>query len=357
MSYHQGNRGGYNTKNPYGGYFNNYQGNIYEMGYNNNYPNKKNRGDKKHYNNKEYYENEHHHHNQNYKYNHNMMNNYNNNQNISLKENNESQERNSEIQYDKYLFYPGEQYDYEEDLFNEEIFKLKNGNLLTKKPVLLYKSKENESDEKLENPKEENNKNKNDIFISIGKIYNPSINDIVVGVITQKFSDFYKVDIGTYINAILFKVNTEGNKNSKLEADVGDIIIAKVISVNINDCPSLSTQNPKNKNNILTFCDVNLGKMSGGNYFNIPIGKVKYFTKHNSTLKSLKNFVSFNICIGNNGRVYIKHGENYNKDGNNAVIISSIYKIILKCLEKENAQISQEEISQTFIKSLQYKGN
>ena len=63
----------------------------------------------------------------------------------------------------------------------------------------------------------------------------------------------------------------------------------------------------------------------------------------------MKNNVSFNICIGNNGRVYI------NNSDNNVLIISSIYKIILKCLEKENVVFSQEEITQFLVDSLQYK--
>ena len=354
MSYHQGSRGGYNMKNnqyPY--YNNNNYGNNYEMGYNNNYQNKKNRGEKKYQYKQNFYEQNEHHHHHNNQYNiHNNNNiNINNNNQFTYQEEIEPQEEKPKIEYDKYLFYPGEQYDYEENLFNEEIFKFKNGNLLAKKPILLYKSIENSNIENIENPIEENNKNnnKNDFYISIGKIYNPSINDIVVGIVTQKFSDFYKIDIGTYTNAMLFKINTEGNKNSKLEAEVGDIIIAKVISVNPNDCPLLSTENPKNKINVLTFCDINLGKVIGGTYFNIPIGKVKYLNKHNSNLKTLKTSVNFNICIGNNGRVYI------NNSDNNVLIISSIYKIILKCLEKENVEFTQDEITQFLVDSLQYK--
>ena len=354
MSYHQGSRGGYNMKNnQYNYYNNNNYGNNYEMGYNNNYQNKKNRGEKKHQYKQNFYEqNEyHHHHNNQYNIHNNNNNNINNNNNQFMyqEEEIEPQEEKPKIEYDKYLFFPGEQYDYEEDLFNEEIFKFKNGNLLTKKPILLYKAIENSNNENIENPTEENNKNKNDFYISIGKIYNPSINDIVVGIVTQKFADFYKIDIGSYTNAMLLKVNTDGNKNSKLEAEVGDIIIAKVISVNPNDCPLLSTENPKNKINVLTFCDINLGKVIGGTYFNIPIGKVKYLNKHNTNLKTLKNNVNFNICIGNNGRVYI------NNSDNNVLIISSIYKIILKCLEKENVVFSQEEITQFLVDSLQYK--
>lgn len=218
-----------------------------------------------------------------------------------------------------YLLYPGEIYKYDSDKLNNSVFKIKNGNLLSKKTSFLFPSNNNES-------------------ITIGKIYTPRENDIVLGVVTQKFSESFRIDIGAYTNAILNKANTEGNKNSKLDAEVGDLLLCKVISVNPNDAPLLSTQKIKNRNELNVFCEFDLGKLKEGNIYDLPLGQIQYLTKSNPTIKKIKSNILCKIVACNNGKIYI------NTDNYNTEAIPLIYELIVESLKNENKDISNDII-------------
>lgn len=223
------------------------------------------------------------------------------------------------VEKEHYLFYPGEIYKYDSDKINNSVFKVKNGNLLSKKTSLLFTSNNNES-------------------ISIGKIYTPRENDIVLGIVTQKFSESYRIDIGAYTNAILNKVNTEGNKNSKLDAEVGDLLLCKIISINPNDAPSLSTQKIKNRNELNVFCEFDLGKLKEGNIYDLPLGQIQYLNKTNPAIKKIKSNINCKIVACNNGKIYI------NTDNYNTEAIPLIYELIVESLKTKNKDISNDII-------------
>ena len=226
---------------------------------------------------------------------------------------------------EKYLVYPGEIYSFDDKIYENSVFKIKNGNLLTKKPGFLLKSE-----------------NDNKSSITIGRIYTPKEGDLVIGTVTQKFTDFYKIDISTYSNAVLFKQNTEGNKNSKLNADIGDLILCKVLSVNANDVPSLSTVKIKDRSTLNVFCDIELGKLKGGMVYDLPITQLRFFNKGNPTIRKIKENRQCGIAIANNGKIYISTKEN---DFN---VIPLIYEIICDSAKLENKNMSVEEITNRF---------
>lgn len=231
----------------------------------------------------------------------------------------------SEIPEEKFLVYPGEIYKYDEKIYENSIFKIKNGNLVTKKSSFLI------------NPQNENKSS-----IAIGRIYSPKVGDIVLGTVVQKFTDFFKIDIGTYSNAVLFKLNTEGNKNSKLDADVGDLVLCKVISVNANDVPSLSTEKIKNRSALNVYCDIELGKLKGGMVYDLPLNQLRYFNKGNPTIRKIKDVRQCGIAITNNGKIYISTKEN---DFNT---IPLIYEIIYDSTKLEDKNMSVDEITNRF---------
>lgn len=226
---------------------------------------------------------------------------------------------------EKYLVYPGEIYLFDDKIFENSVFKIKNGTLLTKKLGFLLKSE-----------------NENKSSITIGRIYTPKVGDLVIGTVTQKFTDFYKIDISTYSNAVLFKLNTEGNKNSKLDADIGDLILCKVLSVNSNDVPSLSTVKIKDRSVLNVYCDIELGKLKGGMVYDFPISQLRYFNKGNPTIRKIKETRQCGIAIANNGKIYISTMEN---DFN---VIPLIYEIICDSAKLSDKNMSVEEITNRF---------
>ena len=226
---------------------------------------------------------------------------------------------------EKYLVYPGEIYLFDDKIFENSVFKIKNGTLLTKKLGFLLKSE-----------------NENKSSITIGRIYTPKVGDLVIGTVTQKFTDFYKIDISTYSNAVLFKLNTEGNKNSKLDADIGDLILCKVLSVNSNDVPSLSTVKIKDRSVLNVYCDIELGKLKGGMVYDFPISQLRYFNKGNPTIRKIKETRQCGIAIANNGKIYISTMEN---DFN---VIPLIYEIICDSAKSSDKNMSVEEITNRF---------
>ena len=226
---------------------------------------------------------------------------------------------------EKYLVYPGEIYLFDDKIFENSVFKIKNGTLLTKKLGFLLKSE-----------------NENKSSITIGRIYSPKVGDLVIGTVTQKFTDFYKIDISTYSNAVLFKLNTEGNKNSKLDADIGDLILCKVLSVNSNDVPSLSTVKIKDRSVLNVYCDIELGKLKGGMVYDFPISQLRYFNKGNPTIRKIKETRQCGIAIANNGKIYISTME---KDFN---VIPLIYEIICDSAKLSDKNMSVEEITNRF---------
>ena len=226
---------------------------------------------------------------------------------------------------EKYLVYPGEIYLFDDKIFENSVFKIKNGTLLTKKLGFLLKSE-----------------NENKSSITIGRIYIPKVGDLVIGTVTQKFTDFYKIDISTYSNAVLFKLNTEGNKNSKFDADIGDLILCKVLSVNSNDVPSLSTVKIKDRSVLNVYCDIELGKLKGGMVYDFPISQLRYFNKGNPTIRKIKETRQCGIAIANNGKIYISTMEN---DFN---VIPLIYEIICDSAKLSDKNMSVEEITNRF---------
>ena len=228
----------------------------------------------------------------------------------SSKAESEPKKQKKDVTYENYLLYPGEMYALNNDLVEmKRVFKIKQGNLLSKRAVILKKASNNQNQ-----------------VISLGKIYIPSEGDIVIGIVSQKFSDFYKVDINSCTAAMLFKNRIEGNKNSKVEFEVGDLLLARVVSNDINDAPQLSTEK-KLKKDISLYCDLNLGKLDGGNVTDIPLNKVNKLTKTNSTIKKLKNLRGeMKVCVGNNGKLYVTGEEDTHLNLFSQLVLESLEK-------------------------------
>ena len=219
---------------------------------------------------------------------------------LNENENKNLKDSNNNIKLNSFLFFPGENYipfsnNYSN--FNQYIFSYNNkGNFQPLKPLIIYFDEKNLS-----------NIDSNKInYKTFSYIYNPKMDDYIIGIVTNKFNDFYKIEINSYAQALLFKTNTDGNKNSKLNCEIGDLIYGKILNLNNNNNVIdilLTTENKNNK-------DINkFGKISKGNNFYLGINKIKNL-KENEYFKKLIKETEGKVYYGDNGYIIIDNDDN-----------------------------------------------
>ena len=223
----------------------------------------------------------------------------------------------------KVLLFTGEQYEFNEKLIHYDAFGFTNGNLVAKKcGVLLtdYKGK----------AMEETN---DEVFRSLGKYYSAKVDDPVIGIIVQKSSEFYKVDINSYTHAILNTKDFEGaTKKQKPNLNLGDLVFARISKVNKFDTPTLSCINPLEHKNWASG-ESYFGGIKNGNLFSINRLNTWSFYKENYALNRLNDVVGYEIIVGFNGRMWI----NSEKPED----IYTIYEILINSLSQSEDQIEK----------------
>lgn len=130
--------------------------------------------------------------------------------------------------------------------------------------------------------------------------YIPSEGDIVIGKVIEVGLTNWTVDINSPYLAVLqvTEVFSKPTQISRTELskilDVGDIIIAKVISFDY-------TRDP-----LLTIKESRLGKVSRGKIVEIPPSKVpRIIGRKGSMVNMLKNMLDVEVVVGKNGRVVV----------------------------------------------------
>ena len=120
----------------------------------------------------------------------------------------------------KILILPGESYNFNRNLLSYNVFyynsKKKDKPLISKKTTML----------------DLNNK-KLELASYIGKIYTPKVNDVVIGLITLKTLEFYKLYINSNFEATLNTIDFEGaTRKTRPKLNIGDIVFGRVINEN-----------------------------------------------------------------------------------------------------------------------------
>jgi exosome complex component RRP40 len=233
----------------------------------------------------------------------------------------------------KLLLIPGEEYDFDEKLIHYDAFGYANGNLVSKRAgVLLMDEKDQIKDQSNE-----------EVFRSLGKYYSPKVDDPVIGIIVQKSSEFYKVDINSYTHAILNTKDFEGaTKKQKPNLNLGDIVFARVSKVNKFDTPMLSCINPLEHKNWASG-ESYFGNIKGGNLFDFDRINTWGFYKDNYVLNRLNDMITYEIIIGFNGKMWI--------NSDSAENIYAIHDLLMKSL-KLSEEETEKEIHNTFINKI-----
>lgn len=138
---------------------------------------------------------------------------------------------------------------------------------------------------------------------SLQKRYIPSRGETVIGVVTQKAGDIFRVDIGANELSALPYLSFEGaTKKNRPDVQIGDLVFAKLLVANKDFETELICMDSVGKKQ-------NLGVLRDGFVFNCSISTARKLRNNESVLMKLipKHIqVPLEIVIGMNGRIWIK---------------------------------------------------
>ncbi|XP_068090132.1 exosome complex component RRP40 [Hyperolius riggenbachi] len=134
------------------------------------------------------------------------------------------------------------------------------------------------------------------------KRYVPVKGDHVIGIVTTKSGDIFKLDVGGSDQASLSFLAFEGaTKKNRPNVKVGDLVYGQFIVANKDMEPEMA-------------CIDSSGKANGkgvigqdGLIFKVSLGLVrKLLTPQNDIVQDLMNVFPFEMVIGMNGRIWVK---------------------------------------------------
>lgn len=227
-----------------------------------------------------------------------------------------SEENSSE---EKIILFPGDQMPFNRKLLPYQIFSFKKEKTSTSekyflscmKPVILYpkripkssKSKPKEKENNLNNESEES------IIPSIyyGNYYNPKVGDIVIGIITQKTFEYFRVNISTNKEATLNSIDFEGaTRKTRPNLSVGDVVFAQIEKENKYSNVTLTCKSATNKKGWMTG-ESKFGELKEGKVFELGRYLCLKLLDDKELRARLKECVKdLRLKIGVNGRIWIK---------------------------------------------------
>lgn len=209
----------------------------------------------------------------------------------------------------KIIFFPGEISQFDKNLLKYQIFSFQNNpkeekqTLSSMKSVILYP-------DKLKNENKNKKKESNETNLSIlyyGNYYSPREDDIIIGIITQKTFEIYKLDILANKEATLNSIDFEGaTRKTKPNLNVGDAVYARVEKENKYSNATLSCKSLTNAK-VWSSGESTYGELKDGKIYNIHRYLGLKLLKNQKFIDRLKECVDkLEIKIGYNGRIWIK---------------------------------------------------
>ncbi|XP_076627253.1 exosome complex component Rrp40 [Colletes latitarsis] len=134
------------------------------------------------------------------------------------------------------------------------------------------------------------------------KRYVPNRGENVVGIITQKAGDIFKVDIGASEHASLSYLAFEGaTKKNRPDVQIGDLVFAKLLVASKDMEAELVCVDSHGK-------EKNLGALtSDGMLFNCSLSLIRKILNPNFSLfNKLAHSQAFEVAAGMNGRIWVK---------------------------------------------------
>ncbi|XP_058059644.1 exosome complex component RRP40 [Anopheles bellator] len=133
------------------------------------------------------------------------------------------------------------------------------------------------------------------------KRYTPSRGELVIGVVTAKAGDIFRVDIGSSETASLSYVAFEGaTKKNRPDVNVGDIVYARLLIAHPDVEPELVCVDSHGKKG-------KLGILHDGFLLNCSLNLIRKILNPKCTFLSLlAKELAFEMAVGINGRIWIR---------------------------------------------------
>lgn len=146
---------------------------------------------------------------------------------------------------------------------------------------------------------------------SNSKIYIPNLGDQIVGIIEDKGSDFYKVNIFSGSVALLPRLAFEGaSKRNKPELKRGDFIYCKIMLANKDFDTELTCISSFGTKKEWSSGETIYGELKDGIIIKVSILKARsMLLPDNIVLITLGKYFAFEVAIGMNGLIWIKSKE------------------------------------------------
>ena len=137
--------------------------------------------------------------------------------------------------------------------------------------------------------------------IPLTGLYNPKIDDFVIGKVKSHSSLSWEVDINSYYASMLpasdiFGRNYLPSKDDlSLKLNVGDIVAARIVNAG-------GTRDP-----LISIAGQNLGKIDSGELIKISPTKIpRLIGKHGSMIQTIEAATNATVTIGQNGLIVLK---------------------------------------------------
>ncbi|KAM3866744.1 exosome complex component RRP40-like [Diretmus argenteus] len=132
--------------------------------------------------------------------------------------------------------------------------------------------------------------------------YVPAKGESVIGIVTAKSGDVFKVDVGGSEQASLSYLAFEGaTKRNRPNVQVGDLVFCQFIIANKDMEPELVCMDSSGRAN-------GLGVFGAGGFlFKVSVGLVRrLLAPQSDIIKDLEKLFPFELVVGMNGRVWVK---------------------------------------------------
>ena len=221
----------------------------------------------------------------------------------------------------KIILFPGDSFQFDRKLLPYQIFSFQKKNqgeeekqvLSSMKSVILYPERTkniNKSNNKDNKTNEKNAQSENDTIIPTmyyGNYYSAKVGDVVIGIISQKTYEMYRVNILANKEASLNSTDFEGaTRKTKPNLNVGDVVFARVEKENKYSNVTLTCKSLSNSKG-WSSGESTYGELKGGKLYDYNRYLCLKLLDNKAFIHRLKECVDkLQLKIGYNGRIWIK---------------------------------------------------
>eukprot|EP00033_Pygsuia_biforma_P004034 GCRY01004418.1.p1 GENE.GCRY01004418.1~~GCRY01004418.1.p1 ORF type:complete len:258 (-),score=59.19 GCRY01004418.1:407-1126(-) len=132
------------------------------------------------------------------------------------------------------------------------------------------------------------------------KRYVPAIDDMVVGVITDKSGENYKVEIGSAALATLPGLGfQDATRRNRPILSSGSVVYGRVVVAHKDKEPEIVCVSERNKSD-------GFGELKEGCIVDVSLSLSRQLLQDGFILKTLAGYLSFEVAVGMNGRVWVR---------------------------------------------------